>query len=78
MLYTTQRYQDATGKVPYTEWIKSFVKKILVLQQKLISALTAQKAAILAIISLNWMVFGSLELIMAPVIVSITPLMVKE
>lgn len=27
MLYTTQRYQDATGKVPYTEWIKRLRKK---------------------------------------------------
>jgi putative addiction module killer protein len=27
MLYTTQRYQDADGKVPYTEWIIKLRKK---------------------------------------------------
>lgn len=27
MLYTTQRYQDADGKVPYTEWIFKLRKK---------------------------------------------------
>ncbi len=27
MLYTTQRYQDADGDVPYTEWITKLRKK---------------------------------------------------
>ncbi|MDF7631007.1 type II toxin-antitoxin system RelE/ParE family toxin [Erwiniaceae bacterium L1_55_4] len=27
MLYTTQRYQDADGKIPYTEWIIKLRKK---------------------------------------------------
>ena len=27
MLYTTQRYQDADGKVPYTEWIIKLRKR---------------------------------------------------
>lgn len=27
MRYTTQRYQDVTGKVPYTQWIRKLRKK---------------------------------------------------